>query len=263
MNPFRRPLIAGNWKMNAGGHEACPLAEHVARAAASARRVQVLVAPPFTALAAVAQELAEAQSMVGVAAQNMSAEASGAFTGEVSASMLLDAGATWVLIGHSERRQLFGEIDALVARKTTAALDADLRPIVCVGETLAEREAGATLAVVERQVRAVAAELAKQPGTGVIAYEPVWAIGTGKVASASDAQAVHAFIRSLLEQVSEELAESTRILYGGSVKGDNARGLLAQDDVDGALVGGASLDPASFAAIIGAAQELAEQAEEG
>jgi triosephosphate isomerase len=221
------------------------------------------VAPPFTALAAVAQELAESQSAVGVAAQNMCAEPSGAFTGEISATMLLDSGATWVILGHSERRQLFGETDASVTRKVTAALEADLRPIVCVGETLAEREAGATLAVVERQVRAFASELAKQPGAGVIAYEPVWAIGTGKVASASDAQAVHAFIRSLLVAVSEELAESTRILYGGSVKGDNARGLLAQDDIDGALVGGASLDTASFSAILSAAQELAEQAEEG
>lgn len=263
MSPLRRPLIAGNWKMNAGGHEACPLAASVARAAARARRVQVLVAPPFTALAAVAQELAEAQSTVGVAAQTMSAEPAGAFTGEISATMLLDAGATWVILGHSERRQLFGETDALVTRKVAAALEADLRPIVCVGETLAERDAGATLAVVERQVRAVAAELAKQPGAGVVAYEPVWAIGTGKVASPSDAQTVHAFIRSLLGEVSEELAESTRILYGGSVKGDNARGLLGQADLDGALVGGASLDPASFSAIVGAAQELAEQAEEG
>jgi triosephosphate isomerase len=263
MNPFRRPLIAGNWKMNAGGADACPLADEVAAVAEGARRVQVVVAPPFTALAAVAQELAEAQSSVGIAGQNMHFAPSGAFTGEISAAMLKDAGASWVLLGHSERRQLFGETDELVAKKTTAALEADLRPIVCVGETLAEREAGSTLAVVEKQVRAVVDVLAKEPGYGVVAYEPVWAIGTGKVAQPADAQEVHAFIRKLLLQVSEELAESTRILYGGSVKADNAAGLLAQDDLDGALVGGASLDAASFGEIIRAAQALAEQSEEG
>jgi triosephosphate isomerase len=192
----------------------------------------------------------------------MSAEASGAFTGEVSANMLKDAGATWVILGHSERRQLFGETDEIVARKVAAANSAGLRPILCVGETLAEREAGNTLSVVERQVTAVVHELAKQPGVGVIAYEPVWAIGTGKVAKPEDAQEVHAKIRSILAAVSAELATATKILYGGSVKADNAEGLLGQSDVDGALVGGASLDPAGFAKIVDAAQRLAAQPEQ-
>jgi triosephosphate isomerase len=187
----------------------------------------------------------------------MSHEQSGAFTGEVASQMIRDAGATWVILGHSERRALYGETDAIVAQKTQAAMTRGPRPIVCVGETLAEREAGTTLAVVERQVRAVIEALAKQPGFGAIAYEPVWAIGTGKVAKPEDAQEVHASIRSLLVGASRELAEQTRILYGGSVKADNAATLLAQPDVDGALVGGASLDGPGFGKIIEAAQELA------
>ncbi len=256
----RRPLVAGNWKMNAGGQDACPLAAAVAKASREAERVDVVVAPPFTALAAVAHELDEAKSRVTLAAQNMNAEVSGAFTGEISSGMLKDAGASWVILGHSERRQLFGETDDAVARKTAAAAAAGLRPIVCVGETLEQREAGQTLEVVERQVRAVLDELAKQPGFGVVAYEPIWAIGTGKVAKPEDAQAVHAFIRALLAKASEELARATRILYGGSVKADNAESLLGQADIDGALVGGASLDPVSFGKIVDAAQRLAEQA---
>ncbi len=263
MNSGRRPLIAGNWKMNAGGQDACPLAAAVAAQAARAERTEVVIAPPFTALAAVAHELLEAKSKVAIAAQNMHPEVSGAFTGEISASMLKDAGAIWVILGHSERRQLFGESDELVARKVAAAMAAGLRPIACVGETLQEREAGETLAVVERQVRAVLDELAKQPGFGVVAYEPVWAIGTGKVASPEDAQEVHATIRRLLAKVSVEFASSTRILYGGSVKADNAEGLLGQIDIDGALVGGASLDAAGFGKIIHAADRLAEGAKEG
>ncbi|WP_437305047.1 triose-phosphate isomerase [Sorangium sp. So ce388] len=259
----RRPLIAGNWKMNAGGQDACPLAAAVAKATRELTRAEVVVAPPFTAIAAVAHELAEAKSEVGIAAQNMSAEVSGAFTGEIASGMLKDAGATWVILGHSERRQLFAETDESVARKVASAIAAELRPIVCVGETLEQREAGETLAVVERQVRAFLDELAKQPGFGVIAYEPVWAIGTGKVARAEDAQEVHAFIRGLLAKASEDLASVTRVLYGGSVKADNAEALLAQDDIDGALVGGASLDAAGFAKIVEAAHRLAERAEQG
>lgn len=258
----RRPLIAGNWKMNAGGQDAMPLAAGVAKAAKLFGRVDVVVAPPYTALAAVAHELAEVKSEVGLAAQNMHPERSGAFTGEISSEMLRDAGATWVILGHSERRQLFGETDEMVARKVGAAIAADLRPIVCVGETLEEREAGRTLEVVERQVRAFFDELAKQPGFGVIAYEPVWAIGTGRVASPEDAQQVHAMIRGMLARISIELAASTRLLYGGSVKADNAEGLLSQDDIDGALVGGASLDAIGFGKIIEAAHRLAERAEE-
>jgi triosephosphate isomerase len=244
--------------MNAGGPEAGGLAAAVAREAAEMHRVDVLVAPPFTALAAVAQLLDEAGSRVAVGAQNMSHEASGAFTGEISGGMLRDAGATFVILGHSERRQILGETDAIVATKTAAAMTTGPRPIVCVGETLEQREAGSTLEVVERQVRAVTEALARQPGFGAIAYEPVWAIGTGKVARPEDAQEVHARIRALLGEVSEELARQTRLLYGGSVKADNAAALLSQPDVDGALVGGASLDPAGFGKIIEAAQRLGE-----
>jgi triosephosphate isomerase (TIM) len=270
VNPFRRPLIAGNWKMNAGGRESCTLARAVAERTRSGERVDVVVAPPFTAIAAVAHEIDDARGSidvsegfgVGVAAQNMHALTSGAFTGEVSASMLADSGATWVIIGHSERRALFGETDDGVAQKTKAALEAGLRPIVCVGETLKERDAGETLAVVERQTRAFMQHLVESPGTGVIAYEPVWAIGTGKVASPEDAQEVHAKIRELLAELSEEVAELTRILYGGSVKGDNAEGLLGQEDIDGALVGGASLDAEGFGKIVDAAQKIAEQISE-
>jgi triosephosphate isomerase (TIM) len=263
MNPARRPLIAGNWKMNAGGQDGCALAEAVARAAREMDRVDVLIAPPFTALAASAHVLDEAKSKVGIAAQTMHAEPSGAFTGEISSGMLKESGATWVILGHSERRQLFGETDDIVARKLASANAAGLRPIVCVGETLDEREAGNTLSVVERQVRAVLDELAKQPGFGVIAYEPIWAIGTGKVARPEDAQEVHAMIRSLLAKASEELSQGTRILYGGSVKADNAEGLLGQPDIDGALVGGASLDAIGFGKIIEAAQRLAASPEQG
>ena len=257
MNPERRALIAGNWKMHAGGRDARALAAAVAREAASRDRVDVIVAPPFTAIAIVAEELDRSESRVWVAAQNMSHEPSGAFTGEVASSMIRDAGATWVILGHSERRQIYGETDTIVAQKAAAAMASGPRPIVCVGETLAEREAGATLDVVSRQVRAVAHELARQPGFGAIAYEPVWAIGTGKVAKPEDAGEVHAAIRDLLREVAPELARTTRILYGGSVKADNARALLAQPDIDGALVGGASLDATGFGRILAAAHDLA------
>jgi triosephosphate isomerase len=260
--------------MNAGGREACALASGVAAGVVGYRLVEVVVAPPFTAIAAAAYEIErvtgsvstepneDGRRGVGVAAQDMHAKETGAFTGEVSAPMLKDAGATWVIIGHSERRQFFGETDATVVGKVDQAFAAGIRPIACVGETLEERESGRTLEVVERQVRAFMNHFLREPGFGVIAYEPVWAIGTGKVASPADAQAVHAHIRSLLEEVSEEVAETTRILYGGSVKADNAEGLLAQDDIDGALVGGASLDVGGFIAIAAAAQRLAERGEE-
>ncbi len=260
MNPERRPLIAGNWKMHAGGRDARALAAAVARASVDRSRVDVIVAPPFTAIVIVAEELDRHESRVWVAAQNMSEAASGAFTGEVAGSMIRDLGATWVILGHSERRQIYGETDAIVAKKTAVAMASGPRPIVCVGETLAEREAGATIEVVSRQVRAVAGELARQPGFGAIAYEPVWAIGTGKVAKPEDAGEVHAAIRGLLRGVSVDLARATRVLYGGSVKADNARALLAQPDIDGALVGGASLDAEGFGLIVEAASDLAVSA---
>jgi len=249
----RRKFVRGNWKLNAGGPDARPLATAVAGVAREASRVDVLVAPPFTVLAAVAVALDELGSEVRVGAQNMTEHPSGAFTGEVSGSMLRDAGATWVILGHSERRQLFGEDDAAVARKVAAAMTTGPRPIVCVGETLAEREAGTTLAVVERQVLAVVEALARQPGFGAVAYEPVWAIGTGRVARPEDAQEVHASIRALLSNASPELGRKTRILYGGSVKADNARSLFGQPDVDGGLIGGASLKANEFLEIVKAA----------
>jgi len=253
----RAPLIAGNWKMNAGGAEACVLAANVAAHTARFGAVEVLVAPPFTALAAVAHELSSAPRKIHLAAQNMHFEASGAFTGEISAGMLQESGVGWVILGHSERRHIFGETDTLVAKKVVAAMRAEIQPIACVGETLEEREAGHTLKVVERQVLAFRGAFAENPGFGVIAYEPVWAIGTGKVARAEDAEEVHAMIRKLLGAASDELAETTRILYGGSVKADNAAGLLSQPDIDGALVGGASLDAAGFAKIAEAAEQVA------
>jgi triosephosphate isomerase len=249
--------------MNAGGQEAFGLATGVADGARGKDRVEVVIAPPFTALAAVAYELHDQKSGVQVGAQNMHHEPGGAFTGEISAPMLKDSGAAWVILGHSERRQHFGETDEIVARKVTAAIRAELKPIACVGETLEEREGQRTLEVVERQVRALLDELAKKPGFGVIAYEPVWAIGTGKVARPEDAQEVHALIRRLLSESSPELAEATRILYGGSVKADNAEGLLSQADIDGALVGGASLDAAGFSKIVETAERLADAAERG
>ncbi|HSC89032.1 MAG TPA: triose-phosphate isomerase [Polyangiaceae bacterium] len=251
----RKPLIAGNWKLNAGGQDGLTLAVEVAEATKGVRGVDVVVSPPFTALAAVSAALEESGSAVEVSAQNFYPKDSGAFTGEVSAPMLKAAGVKWVIIGHSERRQFFGETDAIVRQKVEAALAAGLTPIACIGETLEEREASKTLEVVFRQLDAFADLFAKAPGVGVIAYEPVWAIGTGKVATPEQAQEVHAAIRArLVSQVSAEVSEKTRVLYGGSVKADNARELLGQTDIDGALVGGASLVASGFAQIAQAAQ---------
>ena len=251
MNKARRPLIAGNWKMNLGGAAGLELAQHCVALSRELPHVDVLVAPPFTVLAAIAHE-ADGTKLL-VAGQNMHAKASGAFTGEISAPMLVEAGCSWVILGHSERRQLFGETDAGVAEKTKVALDGGLLPIVCIGETLAEREAKTTLEVVKRQLDAVLPVLTGAKQTVAIAYEPVWAIGTGKNASPDDAEEVHAAIRGWLGA----LADRTRVLYGGSVKPDNARALLGMPNVDGLLIGGASLDAASFGAIAKAAEALA------
>lgn len=247
----RIQLIAGNWKMYQGGKTAVDLAHGVVAKCGKVQGVEVVVAPPATALYNVAQ--AVAGSVVEVAAQNLYPKDEGAFTGEISAPMIKDAGCKWVIIGHSERRQYFGETDQSVQQKTAAAIAAGLKPIVCVGETLQEREAGKTLEVVFRQVDAVVADLAGCAGFGVIAYEPVWAIGTGKVASAEQAEEVHAAIRGRLAAKSKQLADATRLLYGGSVKPDNAAGLLGCANIDGALVGGAALKADSFAAIVAAA----------
>lgn len=246
----RKPLIAGNWKMNAGNESGLKLAAAIAEASKTLPQADLVVAPPFTLLAQVIAKVAG--SSVEVSAQNMHEKSSGAYTGEISAEMLTSVGAKWVILGHSERRQFFGETDALVGEKTTVAQAANLRPIVCVGETLAEREAGATLDVVRRQLDAVTKTLAGRPGFGVIAYEPVWAIGTGKVASPEQAQDVHAAIRAYLAATSKELADVCRILYGGSVKPDNAKTLLGCPDIDGALVGGASLKAEDFLQIAAA-----------
>ncbi len=257
MNLDRRPLVAGNWKMHHGGATGIELAGAVVRFARSVPHVDLVIAPPFTALAACAHECDG--SRVEIAAQNLHPKESGAYTGEISATMLTAAGCRWVIVGHSERREHFGETDAFVADKAAAALKGGLVPIVCVGETLAEREAGRTLEVVERQVRAVLPVLAGDERGVAIAYEPVWAIGTGKTAGPAEAQAVHEAIRTWLKTSSAGLAARTRILYGGSVKPDNAAALLAAPDVDGALVGGASLDTATFGPIARAAEALAAQ----
>jgi triosephosphate isomerase len=254
MNPLRRPLVAGNWKMHHGGAAGVDLAAEIVRAAKALPSVDLVIAPPFTALAACAHECDGGP--VQVAGQNLYPKDVGAFTGEISPRMLVDAGCTWVILGHSERRQHFAENDAFVAHKVAAALMAGLLPIVCVGETLVEREEGRTLAVIDRQVQAFLPIIASEAQAVAVAYEPVWAIGTGKNAGPEEAQEVHLAIRGWLGHASAALASRTRILYGGSVKPDNARALLAAPDVDGALVGGASLDAASFAAIAQAAESL-------
>jgi triosephosphate isomerase len=242
---MRRKLIAGNWKMYKTVSEAVALVEELKKGAAGAPS-DVLVSPPYTSLVAV---VATAKgSPVGVAAQNMHFEKEGAFTGEVSATMLKDIGVTHAILGHSERRQYFAETDEGVAKKTKVALDNGLLPVSCVGETLAEREAGRTMEVVGRQVDAIlGAVTADEARSVVVAYEPVWAIGTGKVATPEQAQEVHAFIRTrVVAKHGQAVADVVRILYGGSVKPDNVKGLMALPDVDGALVGGASLKADSF-----------------
>lgn len=252
----RRTFIAGNWKMNKTVAEATTLVRELRAAVSMVRdRVEIAVAPPFTALHPVAKALED--SNIALAAQNCHAQDSGAFTGEVSAPMLKEVGCRWVILGHSERRQLFGETDAGVNRKVAAALKAGLLPIICVGETLEEREANRTLSVVETQVKGCLAGFGKAEGaTFVIAYEPVWAIGTGKTATSRQAQEVHAHIRALLSGLwGQDTAEAVRIQYGGSVKADNAAELLSMPDIDGALVGGASLKVADFAAIVKAKAE--------
>lgn len=249
---MRRPLIAGNWKLHNTVRDSVALAQAIA-SGMTPGEVDVVIAPVFTSLAMVASCLSEAPH-VSLAAQDVHWDDKGAFTGEVSAPLLRDVGCRYVIVGHSERRQFFGETDERVRRKVDAVFRAELIPIACVGETLEEREAGRTLEVVLGQLDAIAKDLPTLAQI-VIAYEPVWAIGTGRVAKAEDAQAVHAAIRERLAvHGGAETADAIRVLYGGSVKADNAKGLFAQDDIDGALVGGASLDAASFLAIIEAAR---------
>jgi len=247
---MRRPVIAGNWKMYKTIAEAVDFVEKIKPVAESAEHCEVVVAPPFTALAAVAK--AAKGSKVAVAAQDVHWDKEGAHTGDVSPLMLSDAGCTHVIIGHSERRQDHAETDDLVNRRLKAALAAGLTPIVCVGETLVEREAGRTLEVLERQfLRGLAGLTSSDFSRIIIAYEPVWAIGTGRTATPEMAAESHRYLRELARrQFGQEEAGAIRILYGGSVKPDNVGGLMAQEEIDGALVGGASLKVDSFSALI-------------
>lgn len=250
---IRKKLIAGNWKMNKTSADGVALVRDIVADVGKQSDVDVVVCPPFTALESAAKELEGSNVKIG--AQNMHFEDSGAFTGEISAPMLRAIFATHVILGHSERRTYFGETDELVNKKVLAALKNQLRPIFCVGETLAEREAGSTLKVVQRQVeRGLEGVGGEQAQSIVVAYEPVWAIGTGKVATTDQAQEVHAFIRGLLVKLFGELvAQKVRILYGGSMKPSNAPELLTQKDIDGGLIGGASLEARSFVELVTAA----------
>ena len=249
----RKKLIAGNWKMNKVSADAVALARELVVAVGAQADVEVVICPPFTALEAVAGAIDG--SLIKLGAQNMHFEASGAFTGEVSAPMLRALFATHVILGHSERRNLFGETDELVNKKVLSALKNQLRPIICVGESLAEREAGSTLKVVQTQTERALEGVSKDMAASiVVAYEPVWAIGTGKVATTEQAQEVHGFIRGLLAKAyGDAVAQRVRILYGGSMKPANAPELLAQKDIDGGLIGGASLEARSFVELIKAA----------
>lgn len=255
---MRTPLIAGNWKMNTESGSAQELAAAIAGRAAEAADVELLVCPPAVYLTTVRDALGSAR--VGLGAQNMYHEAKGAFTGEVSAAMLKDIGATYVILGHSERRHILGETDEDIQKKTVAALAAGLKPIVCVGELLEEREAGKTAEVIRTQFEgSLAGVSAEDMASVVIAYEPVWAIGTGKVATPEQAEEVHADLRSqLASRYNEQVADKVRILYGGSVKPDNAGDLLALPNVDGALIGGASLKADDFLAIALAGTAVAQ-----
>ncbi len=252
----RRYMVAGNWKMNGNRAENAALLDGLLAGAGANAQVEILVCPPFPYLDSVGARLQGSAVLLG--AQNLSEqEKAGAFTGEVLGAMLRDTGCGHVLVGHSERRALYGETDALVAQKYQAAQKAGLVPVLCVGETLAEREGGQTEAVLARQLAAVLDLCGVESFTNaVVAYEPVWAIGTGKTASPQQAQDAHAFIRGQLRTRSANIADSTRILYGGSVKADNAQALFANPDVDGGLIGGASLKAADFLAICAAAQSL-------
>ncbi len=246
----RRLIIAGNWKMNKTVAEALDLVGKLKRDLAAVKELDIVVCPPFTAIGEVSKAILDSNIRLG--AQNMSEHAGGAYTGEVAAAMLKEFSVRYVILGHSERRQYQQESDALVAKKALAAHAAALKPIVCIGETLAQREANETFKVVGTQLKGSLAGLSKeQVEETILAYEPVWAIGTGKTATSEQAQEVHAFIRNtLVELFDEATARRVRIQYGGSVKPSNAQELMSRPDVDGALVGGASLDDRSFSDII-------------
>ena len=250
MDKERKLIIAGNWKMNKTVAEALDLVNGIKRELKDVKEVDVVVCPPFTALSEVSKAILDSNIRLG--AQNMSEHTFGAYTGEIAPGMLKEFSVRYVILGHSERRQYQKESDELIARKALAVHNASLKPIVCVGETLAEREAGQMQQVLTTQVRGSLAGLSKdQMAETVVAYEPVWAIGTGKTATSQQAQEAHAFIRTLIAKFFDEaVARRVRIQYGGSVKPSNARELMALPDVDGALVGGASLEDRSFGDIV-------------
>jgi triosephosphate isomerase (TIM) len=256
---MRLPFVAANWKMYKTVHDAVVYVKEFRRMVKDVEDVEIVLAPPFTAIHAVAE--AARSTVIGVAAQNLFWEKEGAFTGEVSAAMVKEAGAEYVIIGHSERRHYFGETDLTVNRKLMAALDAHLTPIVCVGETLEQREKGETWNVLDQQVKqGLDALTGAQVGTLVIAYEPVWAIGTGRTATAAQAQEAHAHIRKRLRGwFGDEAANGCHVIYGGSVKPENVSDLSAQSDVDGALVGGASLDIQAFYKIVLGSRKTAQR----
>src|SRR6202140_1085124 len=253
---MRKKIVAANWKMNMTQAESARFIESLLLDLGDIREVDVVIIPPFTAIAKVTEALGKAQN-IKVGAQNMHWERNGAFTGEISAALLRDLFVRYVVLGHSERRTLFGETDEIVNRKVRAAHEATLRPIVCVGETLIQRDKGSVEKILSIQLHGSLATLgAKELQETVIAYEPVWAIGTGRNATPAQAQEAHAFIRATLREMSDDAtADRIRIQYGGSVKPDNAHALMSQPDIDGALVGGASLDPRSFARIVNAARD--------
>jgi len=250
MTKDRKLIIAGNWKMNKTAAEAAALVAELKRDLAKVKEVDIVVCPPFTALSEVSKIILDSNIHLG--AQNMSEHARGAYTGEISAEMLKEFSVRYVILGHSERRQYQKESDELVSKKAQAAHAAAIKPIVCVGEKLEEREGGLTEKILETQVRGSLAGLTKEQALEtIVAYEPVWAIGTGRTATPEQAQSAHAFIRGLLAEIfGNEVASKMRIQYGGSVKPNNARELMSQPDVDGALVGGASLEARSFCGII-------------
>lgn len=256
---LRKPLVAGNWKMFKNSAEGEELALEINEAVLKYSGVQIVICPPFTALERISTVLGS--STIKLGAQNMHPEISGAFTGEVSPEMLRHLFVTYVVLGHSERRQIFKESDEFINEKVLSALKSNLRPILCVGETLQEREAGKTLEVVAHQLKeGLKGVTKKKANEVVIAYEPVWAIGTGVTASPEQAQEVHAEIRKLLAELfDEKLAEKILVLYGGSVKPQNALELFKQPDIDGGLIGGASLEARSFLDIVEAAHQIAEE----
>lgn len=247
---MRQPIIAANWKLHKTLAEARQFIVELSRHCPDPGPLEVVLAAPFTALAAMQERLRGTPFLL--AAQDLFWENAGAYTGEVSAPMLVDVGCAYVIVGHSERRQYFGETDETVCKKVTAALQAGLRPLVCVGETLAQRQAGETFAVLEQQVRhGLAACQAETIAQVVLAYEPLWAIGTGVTATPSQAQEVHRYLRTLVSQLwGEPAAQIVRIQYGGSVRPENIAALMAEPDIDGALVGGASLEASSFAQML-------------